>query len=145
MQTTNAEPHRRPMPSPWRELTIPLAAADTAALTHVRALARRALAAWNTDNELADNILIVLSELATNALIHTDGPAELRLTRCAGHIRLDLSDTSRDEPDWQTGPVHDEHGYGLALIAATLADKVTCTPQRGGKTISAIFGTDVKR
>ena len=129
----------RSAPRPWANLTVPLAPGDTASLTHVRALAQRALRSWNIADEKADDILVVLSELATNALIHTYGPAQVRPTHCAGQIRLDVSDTSTQKPDQKTGPTDGEHGYGLALIATALADEITCTAQRNGKTISARF------
>lgn len=129
----------RPASRPWHTLSVPLAPGDTAALTHVRALARRALRSWNIGDEKAEEILVVLSELATNALIHTDGPAQVRLAHRAGHIRLDVSDTSTEQPDQKTGPTDGEHGYGLALIATALADEITCTTQPNGKTISASF------
>jgi anti-sigma regulatory factor (Ser/Thr protein kinase) len=129
----------RPAPHPWPTLTVPLAPGNTAALTHLRALAQRALRSWNITDEKAEEILVVLSELATNALIHTDGPAEIRLAHRAGQVRLDVSDTSTEQPDQKTGPTDGEHGYGLALIATALADEITCTTRHDGKTITARF------
>lgn len=137
--TPRTGPATTPAPYPWPGLTVPLAPGDTGALTHLRALALRTLLSWNIGEERSDEILLVLSELATNALIHTDGPAHIRLTRHATQIRLDVTDTSTDEPDWHAGPTDGEHGYGLALIAAALADEITCIRRGRGKTISARF------
>lgn len=125
--------------TPWATLTVPLAPGGAAVLTHVRALARHALAAWRVDEEQADDILVVLSELATNALVHTSGPAEVRLSNDAAGIRLDVSDTSTEKPDQETGPTDGEHGYGLALITSALADEISCTHQPTGKTVTARF------
>jgi anti-sigma regulatory factor (Ser/Thr protein kinase) len=137
--TRDTDPAANPAPCPWPSLTVPLAPGDTAALTHLRALALRTLLSWNTGEEQADEILVVLSELATNALIHTDGPAQVQLTWHATQIRLDVTDTSTEEPDQRTGPTDGERGYGLALIAAALADEITCIPRGDGKTIRAHF------
>ncbi|WP_169739953.1 ATP-binding protein [Actinospica robiniae] len=137
--TNPGEPLPHPAPNPWVTLTVPVAAGDTAVLTHVRALARHTLASWHVDDEQADDILVVLSELATNALVHTSGPAEIRLTNLLAGIQLEVSDTSTREPDQETGPTDGEHGYGLALIAAALADELDCVQQLAGKTVTAHF------
>lgn len=137
--TASAEPLLCPASGPWATLTVPLAAGDTAVLTHVRALARHTLVSWHVDDEQADDILVVLSELATNALVHTSGPAEIRLTHHLAGIQLEVSDTSTREPDQETGPTDGEHGYGLALIAAALADEISCAQQPTGKTVRAHF------
>lgn len=126
-------------PQPWNTFTVPLAPGETAVLTHLRALAHHALLCWGIEEERAGEILVVLSELVTNALIHTHGPARVRLTHRAGQIHLDVSDTSTEKPDQNTGPTDGEHGYGLALIASALADEITCRQRRDGKVISARF------
>lgn len=133
------EPLPQWFPGPWTTLTVPMAAGDAAVLTHVRALARHTLASWRVDDEQADNVLVVLSELATNALVHTSGPAEIRLSRNLADIQLEVSDTSAEEPDQETGSTDGEHGYGLALIASALADEISYMPWETGKTITARF------
>ena len=137
--TASAEPLPHPASGPWATLTVPLAVGDTAVLTHVRALAWHTLASWHVDAEQADDILVVLSELATNALVHTSGPAEIRLTHHLAGIQLEVSDTSTREPDQATGPTDGEHGYGLALIAAALADEISFAHRATGKAVTARF------
>ena len=127
----------------WRELKLPLAPGDTAALAPVRRLAAGALNAWHVPEKRADDILLVFSELATNALRHTDGPAQLRLRHTAGRITVEVSDTSPVLPDFTSGPesaAADPYGFGLALIVTALADAVDVIPHpRCGKTITAVF------
>lgn len=147
-QTTN-EPGMRPGDArlasdrSWRELTVPLAADDRAAISALRHLARSALTAWAVPPDQTEDVVVVLSELATNALRHTDGPAHIRLRAHTDQLILDVADKSPSLPDFDTGPDDDAdqpHGYGLALIASCLADSLMVTrhPERG-KTVTATF------
>lgn len=132
---------RRAIARAYRDLTVPLATGDHAAIASLRHLARSALTAWGATVEQADDVLLVLSELATNALLHTNGPAQIHLYPRAGRLILDVADTGTYMPDLDTGPSDEgEHGYGLTRIALVLADSVTVTPHpRYGKTITATF------
>ena len=140
---------RRAVTRAWRELKIPLAPGDTAALASVRCLAASALTTWHVPEGRADEILLVLSELATNALRHTDGPAQLRLHRTKGRITVEVSDTSPVLPDFTSGPsvaTEDPFGFGLALIVTALADEVDVIPHPNcGKTIAATFTVKTSR
>jgi anti-sigma regulatory factor (Ser/Thr protein kinase) len=127
----------------WRELTAPLAAGDDAAVRGVRHLARSALTLWEVDAKQAEDVVVVLSELATNALRHTDGPARIRLRVHEDQLILDVADTSPVMPDFDTGPDEDAevpHGFGLTLIVSALAESLVVThhPTRG-KTVTATF------
>jgi anti-sigma regulatory factor (Ser/Thr protein kinase) len=127
----------------WRELTCPVAAGDRAAISTLRRLAHAALDLWGITTDQAQDIVVVLSELATNAVLHTDGPARIRLHAHTHQITLDVADTGPNLPDFDTGPDADSeepHGFGLALVASTLADALTVTrhPERG-KTVTATF------
>lgn len=147
-QTTNESATRpavarRVSDRSWRELTVPLSADDRAAVSALRHLARSALAAWGVTSEQAEDVVVVLSELATNALRHTDGPARIRLRVHADQLVLDVADTASSLPDFETGPDDEDehpHGFGLALIACALADTLIVTqhPERG-KTVTATF------
>lgn len=125
----------------FRDLVVPLAAGDHAAIAPLRHLARSTLSLWGITTEQADDVLLVLSELATNALLHTDGPAQIHLHPRAGELILDVADTGTRLPDLDAAPDDDaEHGYGLTQIALVLADAVTITPYpRCGKMITATF------
>ncbi|WP_051451539.1 ATP-binding protein [Actinospica robiniae] len=127
----------------WRELTAPLAADDRAAVSALRHLAHSALTAWGVTAEQAEDVVVVLSELVTNALRHTDGPTRVRLRGHADQLILDVADTSLSLPDFETGPDDDEdqpHGFGLALIASYLAETLMVTQHpECGKTVTATF------
>ena len=127
----------------WRELTCPVAAGDRAVVGTLRRLAHPALAMWGIPTDQAQDIVVVLSELATNAVLHTDGPARIRLCAHTDQITLDVADTGSNLLDFDTGPDNDSeqpHGFGLALIASTLAETLTVTQHSEcGKTVTAAF------
>ncbi|WP_051451327.1 ATP-binding protein [Actinospica robiniae] len=134
---------KTPASRSWHELTVPLAAGDRAAVSALRHLAHSTLTAWEITSEQAEDVVVVLSELATNALCHTDGPARIRLRAHADQLILDVADTSLTLPDFITGPDDQDeqpHGFGLALIASVLAGTLTVTVHPGrGKTVTATF------
>lgn len=122
---------RRALTRSWREALIPLAAGDTAAVPLLRALTRRILHGWMIPPALVDDVEVAVSELTTNALIHTHGPVRVRLAHRAGIVRLDVADTS---PRVSTLADRDEfavHGRGLGIVA-TLADRVRIEPHPAG-------------
>lgn len=111
---------KSPASRSWHELTVPLPAGDRAAVSALRHLAHSALTAWAIAPGQAEDVVVVLSELVTNALRHTDGPARIRMRAHADQLVLDVADTSTDLPDFATGPDDQDeqpHGFGLALIA----------------------------
>lgn len=132
---------RRAVVRSFRNLTVPLAVDDYAAIAPLRRLARSALAAWSVTEQQQDDVVLIVSELATNALLHTDGPARIHLRPHAGQIILEVTDTGAHMPNFEAG-THSAagHGYGLTKISLVLADSVTVTSHpRCGKTITATF------
>jgi anti-sigma regulatory factor (Ser/Thr protein kinase) len=140
-----ARPHpraARALARSWREALIPLGAGDADAIPLLRALARRILTGWRIPAALVEDVVLAVSELATNALIHTDGPVRLRLSHRRGTVRLDVADTSAYRPEAADPGADAEHGRGLAIVAA-LADRMHTEPTPGngttGKLIVAEF------
>lgn len=104
------------------------------AVMHARRFTARTLRAWKMA-EHADAVLLVVSELVTNAVVHTQGAVRLELTRAADRIRIAVSDSSPRAPakpvivDWEaTG------GRGLLLVEATSASWGSL-PVGGGKQV----------
>jgi anti-sigma regulatory factor (Ser/Thr protein kinase) len=133
---------RRALRRAWRECLIPIAAGDTAAAGPLRGVTRSALAWWDVPVQKRADIDVVLSELTTNALVHTDGPVRVRLTFRGGTVRLDVADTS-SAPARPGSPDLDAdtpHGWGLT-IAEALADRLTVADDNTGtgKIVSAEF------
>jgi anti-sigma regulatory factor (Ser/Thr protein kinase) len=91
-------------------------------------------------SEVNDRVSLVVGELAANAVTHGMVPgrgALLRLTRTAGRLLVEVSDTRGERlPDDAV------EGRGLLLVAA-LAEKWGVTAREGapGKTVWAALGT----
>ncbi|MFI6493993.1 SpoIIE family protein phosphatase [Streptomyces sp. NPDC050564] len=104
------------------------------AVMHARRFTARTLRRWKVE-EAADAVLLVVSELVTNALVHTQGPVRLDLTLRGDRVRVCVSDTSPRAPakpvivDWEsTG------GRGLLLVEA-MSESFGTVPVAGGKQV----------
>ncbi|WP_232789859.1 SpoIIE family protein phosphatase [Streptomyces jeddahensis] len=104
------------------------------AVMHARRFTARTMRSWNIAEE-ADVVLLVVSELVTNALVHTHGAVRLDLTLSGDRLRVAVSDTSPRAPakpvivDWEaTG------GRGLFLVEAMSAGWGS-VPVSGGKQV----------
>ncbi|ANZ18277.1 ATP-binding protein [Streptomyces noursei] len=80
--------------------------ADTrGAVARARDFAREALHDWGwlpaataDQRAAAEDVLLVVSELVTNACLHAEGPEELRLRCAAKVLRLEVSDLGAGSP-----------------------------------------------
>ncbi|MGO4754054.1 SpoIIE family protein phosphatase, partial [Streptomyces sp. 2MCAF27] len=104
------------------------------AVMHARRFTGRTLRSWGVSKE-ADMVLLVVSELVTNALVHTQGPVRLDLTLAGDRLRVAVSDSSPRAPakpvlvDWEsTG------GRGLLLVEA-MSTTWGSVPVSGGKQV----------
>ncbi|MEU1055782.1 SpoIIE family protein phosphatase [Streptomyces sp. NPDC005876] len=119
----------RPLRESWTVWRVPEAA------RHARRFTRRTLRSWGVAADGADAVLLVVSELVTNALVHTDGPVRLDLTLVGGKLRIAVADASPRTPvkptsiGWEaTG------GRGILLVEAVSAAWGTL-PVSGGKQV----------
>ncbi|MFI6931941.1 SpoIIE family protein phosphatase [Streptomyces sp. NPDC050287] len=104
------------------------------AVMHARRFTARTLRRWQAE-AASDAVLLVVSELVTNALVHTQGPVRVDLTLRGDWVRVCVSDSSPRAPakpvivDWEsTG------GRGLLLVEA-MSDSFGTTPVAGGKQV----------
>ena len=129
------------------EALIPLGRGDTASVPALRAICRRVLAGWDCPARLVGDVELVVSELATNALIHTQGPIRIRLVRRDRTLQLEVADTNSAAPALACANPDDESLSGRGLfIAATLADRIhieraadQASDSAAGKTMVAEF------
>ncbi|QKW17724.1 SpoIIE family protein phosphatase [Kitasatospora sp. NA04385] len=105
---------------------------DLADVQRARADTGAQLAAWGLDH-LAFAAELVVSELVTNAIRYTRGPAVLRLIRDRALV-CEVSDPSNTQPRLRRALDSDEGGRGLFLIAQ-LAERWGCRYAERGKTI----------
>ncbi|MEV8045230.1 ATP-binding protein [Streptomyces griseoluteus] len=113
-------------------------------LAGIRRHARVTLADWALPQEVADDTLLVVSELISNAVLHALPPAFLRLVRrrteTGGTLGIEVTDggpVARQPTDHSTAP--DEHGRGLTIVRALSTDHGT----RGGPDGSATWWAEL--
>ncbi|MEU2850506.1 ATP-binding protein [Streptomyces syringium] len=94
---------------------------DPRAVGVARASLRSTLSAHELP-ELIDRAELLVSELLTNAIVHTYGPADLRLTWGRETLRMTVWDTSPKPPNALPALENHESGRGLALVHS-LADR----------------------
>ncbi|MHA6763871.1 ATP-binding protein [Streptacidiphilus sp. PAMC 29251] len=86
----------------------------------------------------ADDVLLAVSELVTNAVRHAPGPCTLRLADHGETLLLSVSDTSTVTPTARRPDLERGGGFGWHLLH-TLAHELTVAPDHGGKTIRAVL------
>ncbi|KUN79436.1 PAS sensor protein [Streptomyces bungoensis] len=121
----------RPLRESWTVWRVPEAA------RHARRFAKRTLRTWNVPPDALDSALLVVSELVTNALVHTDGQVRLDLSLVGHRLRLAVADTSPRSP---VKPTHigweATGGRGILLVEA-VSDAWGTVPVSGGKQVWA--------
>ncbi|MFD5005906.1 SpoIIE family protein phosphatase [Streptomyces mutabilis] len=119
----------RPLRESWSVWRLP------EAVRHARRFTRRTLRSWGVPDDDIDGVLLIVSELVTNALVHTDGQVRLDLALINGRLRVAVADSSPRTPvkptsiGWEaTG------GRGILLVEAMSATWGTL-PVSGGKQV----------
>ncbi|MER5341157.1 SpoIIE family protein phosphatase [Streptomyces mirabilis] len=122
----------RPIRAGWAVWRLP------DAVMHARRFTARALRRWKVE-EVTDTALLVVSELVTNGLVHTQGPVRVDLMLRGDRVRVSVSDCSPRAPakpvivDWDaTG------GRGLLLVEA-MSESFGSVPVAGGKQVWSEF------
>jgi anti-sigma regulatory factor (Ser/Thr protein kinase) len=80
---------------------------------------------------LIDDVGLVGSELATNALVHTHAPFTMRLSRFERHLRLEVVDGSRTGPNPAPLRVFNDPGREMAVVQGSSAAPATHSRARG--------------
>lgn len=118
----------RPVRASWRVWRLP------EAVMHARRFTARKLRSWGV-SEVADEVQLVVSELVTNAVVHTEGDVRLDLTLAGDRLRVAVADSLPRAPvkpramDWEsTG------GRGIMLVEAMSAAWGS-VPVGGGKQV----------
>ncbi len=71
---------------------------------------------------LCDTVALLVSEVATNALVHGSGDVQVRVTSVAATLRVEVSDGSPTMPTPRQAGPYEEGGRGLALVASLATD-----------------------
>jgi serine/threonine-protein kinase RsbW len=138
-------PARSPAQPPGERFTLP-AQADSVAIA--RRIVVRWLRVWGVPEELRETARLVVSELFTNAVLHTDsGQVVCRVEVGGGRLRIEVADQGLglDEAPEDggglpggAGDAEAENGRGLMLVDALAASwGVIAADRRAGCTIWA--------
>ncbi|MEU1278171.1 ATP-binding protein [Streptomyces sp. NPDC005805] len=125
-------------------------------VSRARRLVSDRLGLWRLGGDTRDTALLVVSELVTNAVVHTGGHlASVQLQLSTAHLRV----TVQDQGAGASGPrvchgIEEERGRGLLLVEAVSSAWGTCDREHGagravwaelplGATVSDPLGTGV--
>ncbi|MEW1697278.1 ATP-binding protein [Streptomyces sp. NPDC093249] len=123
-------------------VTLP---SEPASVSTARRFVAEVLGCWGLDDatETADAIRIVVSELATNAVLHTLGQSptftvDLRLDR-EEQLHIGVTDSHPRLPRRLPAAVQQDNGRGMVIVRALAAEaggRLSVTPiEEGGKTV----------
>ncbi|MEU3930438.1 ATP-binding protein [Streptomyces sp. NPDC029044] len=114
-----------------------------------RDFTRQALYAWGwlpaasaDQRAAAEDVLLVVSELVTNACLHAEGPDNLRITCDNKVIRVEVTDRGTGQPAPRTPHrAGRPGGHGMFIVQRLCLDwGVVRTPGVSGKTVWAELG-----
>ncbi|MEU6944579.1 MULTISPECIES: ATP-binding protein [unclassified Streptomyces] len=106
--------------------------------TQARDVTRRRLAGIRpSDESQVDDLLLVVSELVTNAERHGGGLIDFRLDVTRDTATVSVSDASEDAPLYRRHEPLVPGGFGWPIVLH-LCREVAVTVRRGGKTIHAV-------
>ncbi|MFC8513672.1 SpoIIE family protein phosphatase [Streptomyces sp. NPDC057257] len=121
----------RPLRESWTVWRVP------EAVGHARRFTRRTLRAWGVPADDMDGVLLVVSELVTNALVHTDGRVRLDLTLLDHRMRVAVADSSPRTPVKPTSISWEATGGRGILLTEAMSEVWGTVPVSGGKQVWA--------
>ena len=75
------------------------------------------LDSWGCDSDTRDNLLLVVSELVTNAVVHGAEPIVVTLVRAPERIRVEVTDgADGSSPHTNRAAADAENGRGLGVV-----------------------------
>ncbi|MFE4580414.1 ATP-binding protein [Streptomyces chartreusis] len=111
-----------------------------ARLSAERFLAKLERASPPATPEYRDDIVLVVTELAANAVQYAPGPIGLTLRRAFDSVHVTLSDTSTTEPAPRRFHPGTGRGGGIGwYLIQTLCDEVTVVVRADGKDVHAFM------
>ncbi|MFE2101490.1 SpoIIE family protein phosphatase [Streptomyces sp. NPDC059468] len=121
----------RPLRETWTVWRVP------EAVRHARRFTRRTLRTWGVAADTMDTALLVVSELVTNALVHTDGQVRLDLSLVNHRLRLAVADASPRSPLKNTNVGWEATGGRGILLVEAVSEAWGTVPVSGGKQVWA--------
>jgi anti-sigma regulatory factor (Ser/Thr protein kinase) len=110
---------------------------DTSVLADVRAFAVRSATELGASVD-CDDLLLVVGELAANAVIHHGGDAELVVAATAkGGVRVEVHDGSIQRPRLVHSTAWDSEGHRGVFLIEAISDRWGTEPTATGKVVWA--------
>lgn len=109
---------------------------DLSSVSEARRFVKRQLSDWGIIEPL-DDALLVVSELAANALTHAHSSYRVRLAASDVALRIEVDDGGSGTPEPQPLTDDEEHGRGLHLVGALAASWGMDVAESGGKRVWA--------
>ncbi|MET8852286.1 ATP-binding protein [Amycolatopsis sp. NPDC004625] len=135
------EPSSTPIPAPssW---SMDLRGTTAPALVEIRRWASRALT--QVDDTYLGDVLLVATELVTNAYDHGDGPLQVRMSHTPNpcRVRLEVDDSCRDRPVLGTPSLERPGGRGMHIVAKLARTWGVLELPAGSKTVWAEVSCD---
>ncbi|MFF5988901.1 ATP-binding protein [Prauserella flavalba] len=82
------------------------------------------------------SVLLIVTELVTNAVVHARSASSLRVLAGGGHVRVEVADSAREPPVVRSPSPRQPHGRGMLLISA-MADEWGVRHTDDGKVVWA--------
>jgi anti-sigma regulatory factor (Ser/Thr protein kinase) len=102
---------------------------DARAVGDARDLVRRALLLIGLNQDRVDDAVLMVSELATNAILYGDAPYELVLRIDSAEVICMVVDAGALHPTLRRTDTQAENGRGLRIVAELSAGLYGCIPQ----------------
>ncbi|MFF9313868.1 ATP-binding protein [Streptomyces sp. NPDC014748] len=104
---------RTPLPRDFEVAIAP----DRSRLAQVRRIAAAFMRYCSVPESLANDVVLVVSELVANAIEHGQGAVGLRLRHTVEEVRVEVTDGSPAPARLRAASPEDEHGRGLLLVS----------------------------
>jgi GAF domain-containing protein/anti-sigma regulatory factor (Ser/Thr protein kinase) len=129
-------PHGGQMRRPWppREARIALPA-DAGSARAARRFLAGVLSSWRMPEMLEGDAALLLSELATNAILHAKSPFTVIVRWDGQHLRVEVGDGSRSEPRMRLRKVEDAPGGRGLMLIDTMSSSWGIMPTARGKRV----------
>jgi PAS domain S-box-containing protein len=108
--------------------------ADEPAVSNARRLVTDQLRGWSVPKDIADDVVLMSSELVTNAFVHGRPPIDLRLRLTSSELVLEVQDRTSYRPKRRRAQDEDENGRGLQIVSL-LADRWGTRATVSGKSV----------
>jgi anti-sigma regulatory factor (Ser/Thr protein kinase) len=88
-----------------------------------------------TARDAQETVVLMISELASNCVRHTDSGFELTIIQSGAEIRVEAADTGGGKPTMRTPGPTDPDGRGLQIVDIFASAWGIDRPAAGGKTV----------